>query len=217
MPGTSAGLAALRGTAARRAACLRRPGALAVRELRGGAPRDPAPTFDAEKSAVTVAGLQPHTARYFGIRLQEKAAVEKFQKEFPEFAARAKSAATGAAELLEELLDYGMVQGETQYLGFGEAKGVSCADGDFEIAMWRLPDRVLLAVCNKNAKDAKDATLQVDLDGLKLTPELPWQEFVRVRDFTPGAPRSALKFYERELVVPKIAPGEGRLVAIRRY
>ena len=83
--------------------------------------------------------------------------------------------------------------------------------------MWQLPDRVLLALVNRSEKAVKDATLKVDLDALKLTPQLPWQESVRVRDFTPSAPPSMLKFYERELVVPKLGPQEGRLVAIRRY
>jgi len=193
------------------------PGALAVRELRGGAPRDPAPVLDADKGTVAVAGLQPHTARYFGIRLQEQAGVEKFQKEFAEYAGRAKSAPAGAAQVLEGLLDYGMVALQTQYLGLGQAKSVGCADGDIEIAMWQLPDRVLLALVNRNEKAVKDATVKLDLDALKLTPQLPWQESVRVRDFTPGAPPSTLKFYERELVAPKLGPQEGRLVAIRRY
>ena len=87
------------------------------------------------------------------------------------------------------------------------------------VSMWRLGDRVLLMVFNYNRKDRKDAVMKVDLDRLNLTPQLPWQEFVGIRDLEKGKdePASRLDFYKRTLTVPALLPHTGRLIGIRRY
>jgi len=45
--------------------------------------------------------------------------------------------------------------------------------------------------------------------------QLPWQEFIRVRDFNGG--QSKLDFYERKLTLGNLKPGAVRLVGVHRY
>ena len=74
-------------------------------------------------------------------------------------------------------------------------------------------------VFNYDRKQATDAVSKIGLDTLGLVPQLPWQEFVGVRDLEKGAnePASALDFHNRPLTVPALAPHTGRLIGIRRY
>ncbi len=81
--------------------------------------------------------------------------------------------------------------------------------------MWQLPDRVLVAVVNPTGKDAGTVALDVDLDKLNLTPSLPWQEFIRVKDFDNGGAK--LDFYGRKLTVPNVKAHSVRYVGIRKY
>jgi hypothetical protein len=80
--------------------------------------------------------------------------------------------------------------------------------------MWQQEDRVLLAVTNKGDKDVA-VTLAVDLDALGLTPKLPWQEFIRVRDFNDG--NTSLDFHARKLSLGNVKPNQVRLIGVRRY
>ncbi|HUU58096.1 MAG TPA: hypothetical protein VMZ50_01020, partial [Phycisphaerae bacterium] len=196
-----------------------------VRELRGVTGQDgwidkktpdPTPTLDAAGQTVTVTGLDPHTGRYFGIRADEPTVVERFLHSFRPLAGRLGIDAAGQGKVVEALLDYGMVAAGTKYLPAAEVRHVTCPDKEIELALWRLPDRVLIAVFNRGEKGAKDAVLSVDLEKLGLEPELPWQEFLRVRDFG-RAPRSTLDFYGGKLTVPKLGSGQGRLIGVRRY
>ena len=118
------------------------------------------------------------------------------------------------AVLSEDLLNWGLVAKQTTFLPDGKVTAVTGADAETTTAMWQLPDRVLLAVRN-TAKTAKTVTLDVNLDQLNLTPQLPWQEFIRVRDFTVGAD-SKLDFPGRKLTV-SLPAGGLRLVGLRRY
>ena len=97
---------------------------------------------------------------------------------------------------------------------------VTCADKDVLVSLWQLPDRVMLGVYNYNGKQAKDATLKVDLDKLNLVPQLPWQEFVGVRDLWKADakdPGGELDFHGRTLSVNALRPHTLRLIGIRRY
>jgi len=87
-----------------------------------------------------------------------------------------------------------------------------------EIGMWQLPDRVMFAVYD-GGEAAKDTVVNVDLDALNLTPRLPWQELVGVRDLytEEKAPTSKLDYYGATLSLKAIPPKTGCLVAIRRY
>jgi len=124
-------------------------------------------------------------------------------------------------------------QGEGRGEGRASAKGptlpsplpgreggwVTPLDPDILVSMWRLPDRILLAVFNNHNKSGKDAAIQVDIEKLGLVPRLPWQEFIRVTDLDKGEtePPCQLDFHARTLKVPALAPHTGRLISIRRY
>jgi len=119
----------------------------------------------------------------------------------------------------QSVLDWGLNDKDIEYIPFWRNRYVKCDDADALVSMWRLPDRVLLAVFNYNGKQGKDFALKVDLDGLGLVPRLQWQEFIGVRDLDKGdqEPASRLDFYGRTLTVPAMAPHTGRLIGIRLY
>ena len=85
--------------------------------------------------------------------------------------------------------------------------------------MWQLPDRIVLAVHNTDGKTAKNADIQLDLDALNLTPKLPWQEFIGVRQLVAEekAPPPILDFYGRRLTLKALPPAGGRVIGVRRY
>ncbi len=178
---------------------------------RGQEIEDPAPTMDAAAGRVVVSKLRPHTGRYFGIRVENADATKALRSQVEPFVAEEKRSAVLAA-----LLDYGLADVETpRRLTGGQIAGVSAGGEGVEIAaMWRTDDRVLLAVRNTDDKPV-DATVPVDLDVLNLRPELPWQQFVRVRTF--GGGQATLDYYAETLSLPKLGPGEARLVAVRRF
>jgi hypothetical protein len=186
-------------------------GPASVTELRGKDNRngqlpevDATPILDAAGNTVTVSDLQPHTARYFGLRVENPAEVARVRQEL----------ARVGAELTPVMLDWGLVSRDTTFLPAGKATAVKSELPAVQVAMWQQGDRVLLAVANKGDKDAA-VTLEVDLDTLGLTPKLPWQEFIRVRDFNGGS--STLDFYARKLSLGNLKSGQVRLVGVRRY
>jgi len=183
------------------------PGVVVAREL--GECGDPAVELDTARRTLSVPAVQPHTARYIGLRVHQPAVYDRLLKTLA-------AAGVEAAEIPPELLDWGLVRPETRFSPAGSAPGVTC-DNDVRVAVWRLPDRVLLAVSSAHEKGLRDVTVGIDLDALGLTPELPWQEFVRVRTFGVGAAEAVLDFYGRKLTVPKLKPGDVRLVGVRRY
>jgi hypothetical protein len=96
---------------------------------------------------------------------------------------------------------------------------VICQNEAIQVGMWRLPDRILLAVYNSDEQAAKNVELSVDLDSLCLTPQLFWQEFIGLRQLhaEEKAPAPALDFLKRNLTLKGLKPTSGRLVMIRRY
>ena len=190
-------------------------GPVTVRELRGidghngQLPKDqpdPAPTLDAGTSTVAVPGLEPHTARYIGLRVETPADLERLGKEF-------EAVGHGAA-VSEEMLDWGLAEKPATFFAAGKAPAMQANDPAAKVAMWQLPDRVLVAVVNTTEKPMP-VTLDIDLANLGLVPQLSWQEFVRVRDF--GGGTSKLDFHGRKLDLGVVKPGQPRFVGVRKY
>jgi len=117
------------------------------------------------------------------------------------------------------VLDWGVNDENTVYHPYWRNLFVTCADKEVPVSLWQLPDRVMLGVFNYSKDKTKDVSLKIDLDKLNLVPQLPWQEFVGVRDLDKDEkePPSRLDFYGRQLTVPALKPHTGRLVGLRLY
>ncbi|MCC6580246.1 MAG: hypothetical protein IT440_07365 [Phycisphaeraceae bacterium] len=117
------------------------------------------------------------------------------------------------------VLDWGINSEQTVYHSFWRNPFVTGQDKDVLVSLWQLPDRILIEVFNYNRKDTKDVTLKIDLDTLKLMPQLPWQEFVGVRDIYKDEKDASatLDVESRAITVKALAPHRGRLIGIRRY
>jgi len=118
------------------------------------------------------------------------------------------------------ILDWGINSEQTVYHPYWRNPYVACVDKDILVSLWQLPDRILLGVFNYNRKQRKDVTLTIDLDKLNLAPQLPWQEFVRIRDLWKAdekTPDSSLDFNHRTLSVKALEPHTARFIGIRRY
>ena len=83
----------------------------------------------------------------------------------------------------------------------------------------RLPRNRRVIVQNTDATAAKDAVIKVDLAKLGLTPQLPWQEFIGVRDLNQAGkdPVATLDYYGQTLTVKSVAPHGSRLIGLRKY
>jgi len=120
----------------------------------------------------------------------------------------------------DTVLDWGINRAEAVYHPYWRNPYVTCADKDVLVSLWQLPDRVMLGVFNYNREQTKNAVLSVDLDALNLVPQLPWQEFVRVRTLWKADaddPGASLDFYGRKLSVKNLRPHTLRLIGIRKY
>lgn len=170
-----------------------------------------AAAFDAAGGVLRIKGLGAHRGRFIGLGATAPAASATVAQQLPAWAAGEKVAAA--------VRDQGFVRPDTKHFAPGQAPGVSCENAGIQVTMWQLPDRILLAVQNSDEKAAQDAVLKVDLDALGLTPKLPWQDFIGVRQIyaEDKAPAPSLDFYGRTLTLKGIPPKGGRLVAVRRY
>jgi hypothetical protein len=120
----------------------------------------------------------------------------------------------------ERVLDWGVNSEDTMYHPYWRNPYVTSEDEHVLISLWQLPDRVMLGVYNYDREQVKDVTLKIDLEGLNLVPQMPWQEFVGVRDlWTPDqtAPASTLDFHQATLSVPALQTHTLRLIGIRKY
>jgi len=118
------------------------------------------------------------------------------------------------------ILDWGINDERTIYYPYWRDPYVVSADTDVLVSLWQLPDRIMLGVFNYHGKQAKDAVLKVDIDKLGLTPQLPWQEFVGVRDLWKAdlhAPDSQFDYDKHTLVVHGLQPHTARFIGIRKY
>ena len=167
-----------------------------------------APRLDAATSSLKLDGLAPHTARVISLRDDDAAAVAQLQSTLQSFGGAAPD-----AETLAKLRDYGMGAAGLKF-----AKNPAQLQGaNVQFALWRLPDRVIVGVRNAGDAALPDAKVRIDLDALKLAPQTKWQDFVRVRDFGATKEATQLDFYGRMLSLPNLAPGETRLIGVRRY
>lgn len=119
----------------------------------------------------------------------------------------------------QSVLDWGLNDEHVKYIPFWRNPYVTTSDADMLVSMWQLPDRVLCMVFNYNRDQRKDAVIKIDLDALKLTPKLPWQEFIGVRDLEKSSnePATSMDYYARTITVPALEAHTGRLIGIRRY
>jgi len=166
--------------------------------------------LDAEASVLKVEGLPGHRLVLIGLAAPAASELERAARALP----------APVAGLPPAIADFGLVNGATKHFGPGQAPGLSCGNAAVEAAMWQLPDRVLVAVQNTDEEAAQDVVIEVDLDALGLTPKLPWQEFVGVRDLWKAddkAPPTSLDFHGRTVAVEGLGPRAVRLIGIRRY
>ena len=167
--------------------------------------------IEVEKDMLHVRGLPGHRLALIGLAA-------------PADDERARAASALPAQLSgalpSSLTDFGLVGPATQHFAPDHAPAVRSRNGAIKVAMWKMPDRVLLAVENTDRAQEHDAVIEVDLDALGLTPRLSWQEFVGVRDLWRSdnqAPPATLDYHARSLAVEDIAPRAVRLIGIRRY
>ncbi len=116
-------------------------------------------------------------------------------------------------------LDWGVAEAETEYVPFWRNPFVKTDDADILVSAWRQSDWIILMVFNHHRERRKDAMLTVDLEALKLIPELPWEEFVRLRDLDKQDDEPAAVFDANAGTVrlPGLKAHTGRLIGIRRY
>jgi hypothetical protein len=168
----------------------------------------------ASSGRLTVNKLLPHTGRFYGIRAVDREALEAFHAQYASLSRRAFL--TQGVEYLtvpNAVLAHDFVRPETRYFAPGEMDRIATEEADAEIVAWQLPDRVLVGVYNAG-EQGRNIALKVDLDGLGLTPELPWQEFIRCHALIGEA---KFDFDGRGVTLPSVAAGTGRLFVLRRY
>jgi hypothetical protein len=159
--------------------------------------------FDAATGILRIKGVGAHRGRFVGVGAIDPAALAEAKKHLP----------AGITEVPPAVADLGLVNKDVKYLT------LPSDDPAIQVGLWQLPDRVLVVVQNTDAAVAKDAVIKVDLDKLGLTPQLPWQDFIGVRDLyaEEKAPATVLDFYGRTLTVKALPPHRARLIGIRRY
>jgi len=170
--------------------------------------------LDAVSGTLSLPALPPHRGRYIGLRLERKPQVAGLHERLKALAAQAGAATP--VEVPEAALVWGAAEPGAAFQEAGKVPGVTAAGPGVQAAAWVWPDRILLAVSNTGDKPATDS-LGIDLDKLGLTPRLPWQEFVRLRDFGPVEGSVTLDFHGRGLKLKNLPPKSVRLVGIRRY
>jgi hypothetical protein len=167
--------------------------------------------FDAATGSIPLKGLQPHALRLVGVRATEKSALARATRQL------ATLESGVPAEFPAVVLDHNLITAKTTFAAPGQTPEIRPNEG-IQVAAWRQPDRVLLAVINPGDQP-RDAVLKLDLDVFGLTPKLVWQEFIGVRDLPRSEqdPAATLDFYGRTLIIRALPPRALRLVAVRKY
>ena len=167
--------------------------------------------LDADAGVLQVRDLPGHRLLLIGLAAPTESELERAAQALP-------TRMTGF--LPPSITDFGLVDPATNHFEPGQAPELKWDNAAIEVTMWRLPDRVMLAVQNMDAEAAQDAAIHIDLDALDLTPQLPWQEFVGLRDLwqTEGESTPAsLDYHQRIVTVEDLAPQAVKLIGIRRY
>lgn len=128
-----------------------------------------------------------------------------------------------------QVMEWGINDPRVEFIPFWRnGKYLKVSDSDLLVSMWRLPDRVLLCVYNY-AKQARSATIHIDLDKLELVPHNMWTEHIGIQDImdpSPGISAQEMKttrsgvtldFARRELTGINLEPRMGMLLSVRRY
>jgi hypothetical protein len=167
--------------------------------------------LDADTGVLQVRDLPGHRLLLIGLAAPTESELKRAAQALP-------TRMTGF--LPPSITDFGLVDPATNHFEPGQAPELKWDNAAIEVTMWRLPDRVMLAVQNMDAEAAQDAAIHIDLDALDLTPQLPWQEFVGLRDLwqTEGESTPAsLDYHQRIVTVEDLAPQAVKLIGIRRY
>jgi len=166
--------------------------------------------LSAADGVLRIESLKPHRGTFVGLGVVDPAGVRRLAATLPEWI---------GGEPPSDVVDFGMARRDTKYLAPGRVTAVTCEDPAVRLAAWQLPDRLLLSVANTDEQPRKDVALHVDLEKLNLLPELPWQEFLGVRDFVRGEKDAPAKMDSdsRTLTLKTLQPNSGRLIGIRRY
>jgi hypothetical protein len=168
--------------------------------------------FNEKDNSVVIRQLPHHRGRLVGIGVIDEVAVKELSGKVPGWA---------STNVVEELMDYGMMRKGTKVLGEGKVTTVTCTNEDVKIEMWQLPDRVVLFVHNDSAKATKSIVMKADLKALGITFK-KWQTFVRVKVFGVDAAhkRSAtptFNYYEGLLNANGLPPHGGWIIGLRSY
>lgn len=126
---------------------------------------------------------------------------------------------TGFGKMPDSILDWGLNQNEVIYHPYWRNSLVTTKDPDILVSTWQLSDRLLIGVFNNSRDKARPVNLKVDLDAAKLRPQLPWQQFLQIRDLWKAeADGAAVLDGKKETIeIPKLEPHTGRLIGIRLY
>ena len=168
-------------------------------------------TLDETGSVLQVRDLPSHRLLLVGLAEVDPSALEQAGGRLP---------AQYGGSVPSSVVDFGLVHEETQYHASGTSSALGWDDDALNVGLWQRSDRILLSIENTDDTAARDAAIRLDLDALGLRPQLPWQEFVGVRDLNPTDGEEAtasLDYHNGTLHVESIAPQSVRLVAIRLY
>lgn len=118
-------------------------------------------------------------------------------------------------KLWPRLFEWGMNSREVKYWPYWKSRGVlHCSEEKTLVAMWSLPDRVLLCLFNTDRQTLADAVVRVPLVDLGLMPKLR-SEYIKARDFESDG---RVRFDAwNGTVQAKVLPHDFRLITIRTY
>lgn len=158
--------------------------------------------------------LAPHRIRLIGLSAVHAGPRAALQKQFAEVAEGCEAA---PQVVLPALANFGIADPGGTFHRLGAMPHVLPADESVQVAGWVFGDRVLLAVVNTGEKRLPASTIGIDLEALDLVPRLEWQEFVRLRQFSPGAERVSLDYHNRRLQCKGLEPRRVVLVGVCRF
>ena len=168
-------------------------------------------SFDATKDQLYIDRLPSHKLILIGIANLDQHEIERATKGLSQ---------SFEGNLPFSLIDFGFVNSDTKHQTSVDNKSVSCENHFVDIYTWQLPDRFLISIENSNSRTQQNIELDIDLDSLGLIPQLPWQEFIGIRDLWGSRENSqpaTLNYHNRKIEINELYPNETRLIALRLY